>query len=499
MDSKYLEVSPPAAPLIQSLRSIGYTFNAAVSDIIDNSLTANASMVQVKAEFSDESDKPYVAITDNGTGMSRRELINAMSLGSKNPLDYRDSSDLGRFGMGLKSASFSQCLKLICITRKNGKLCGATWDINRVCKKNKWLLETFDREGAQSVLKKFQLDIPNSGTAVIWDNCDKLIPGSAISKKAIERPFGDKVGELKNHLALIFHKFLSEGQKGLKIAVNGINIKPMDPFCTAKSRDYPSSQITIPNNKITCNGQKIKVNGYIIPHESKIKKKQHQRIISLDGDVFNSQGIYIYRGKRLITWGNWARIVSKNDSFKLSRLEIEIPNTLDHVWKLDVKKSYIELPHEIRVKLKEHIISLAKKSKDTFKTRVTIEPPNHSPLWKKEIDPVTKSISYFIDKDNCLVKNLLQDESPGIQRKVERIFMLLELALPITAMANDASTDMLLGRFQNEKLSEKVRTIIDYLKGEKIKEEDIMDYFNNDKSASPVNADVVLEYFKKSV
>ena len=213
----------------------------------------------------------------------------------------------------------------------------------------------------------------------------------------------------------------------------------------------------INNNKITCNGQKIKVNGYIIPHESKIKKKEHQRIISLDGDVYNSQGIYIYRGKRLITWGNWSRIVSKNDSYKLSRLEIEIPNTLDHVWKLDIKKSYIELPHEIKFKLKEQIKNLVNKSKNTYKKRVTIDIPNHSPLWKREIEPSTSSVSYCIDKDNSLVNSLLKDESLKVQEKIKRIFVLLELALPITAILNDASADMLLGRYPNDTLDKNAK------------------------------------------
>ena len=147
-----VELKPSVSALIQSLRSIGYSFNAAVSDIIDNSIAANASEIIVQVD-SDNAGL-FVAISDNGEGMNRDELLQAMALGSKNPLETRRNDDLGRFGMGLKTASFSQSKILTCVTSKYGKKIGAQWDLDRVV--DGWKIQLFD------------------GSA-----CDRLIPSSS--------------------------------------------------------------------------------------------------------------------------------------------------------------------------------------------------------------------------------------------------------------------------------------------------------------------------------
>ena len=101
---KYKRKQPKIA-LMESIRSIGYNFNSAIADIVDNSISANAKNVQINLIPS----IPAIAIIDDGDGMDDLELDNAMDLGSKNPNDERSAQDLGRFGLGLKSASFSQC------------------------------------------------------------------------------------------------------------------------------------------------------------------------------------------------------------------------------------------------------------------------------------------------------------------------------------------------------------------------------------------------------
>ena len=164
---KYKANPPNPINLMMSARSFGnYNLSAAISDIIDNSIDANANKIDITHTFIERS--PRIMIKDNGLGMSEDELIEAMRPATKNPDDYRSPDELGRFGWGLKSASFSQCKILKVISKKEGKFSGAVWDLDNVAEWNMGILSNDE-------IKSLELDISGeSGTCVIWENCDRL-------------------------------------------------------------------------------------------------------------------------------------------------------------------------------------------------------------------------------------------------------------------------------------------------------------------------------------
>ena len=103
----YFDVPPSAARLTGSLRDIGYDFHTAIADLVDNSIAAGARRIGVELVF--DPNKSYVLIWDDGTEWDRPELLEALRFGSRR--DYR-RNELGRFGLGLKTGSFSQCRRL---------------------------------------------------------------------------------------------------------------------------------------------------------------------------------------------------------------------------------------------------------------------------------------------------------------------------------------------------------------------------------------------------
>lgn len=136
---------PPFAPvLMESTRAMGYSLEAAVADIVDNSIAAKADTVKI--QFSPYTAVPFVSILDNGCGMTKSEINDAMRYGSQSSLNERESSDLGRFGLGLKTASLSQCRCLTVISKQDRKVEARRWDLDEIYKKGSWALISLDRE-----------------------------------------------------------------------------------------------------------------------------------------------------------------------------------------------------------------------------------------------------------------------------------------------------------------------------------------------------------------
>jgi hypothetical protein len=142
---KTVTAAPGAAALMEGIRDFGYWLGAALADVIDNSITKHASVIEVETDMFDAS--PSIIITDNGVGMSETDLRAAMVLGSQDPRAHRDATDLGRFGLGLKTASFSQCRRLTVATKANKTTSAARWDLDLVTRTDEWLLETVNRSG----------------------------------------------------------------------------------------------------------------------------------------------------------------------------------------------------------------------------------------------------------------------------------------------------------------------------------------------------------------
>ena len=356
----------PLAPiLVESTRSIGYTFESALADIIDNSLSVNASIIEV--EYSSHPTNAYLCILDNGAGMGKEELRAAMRYGSRSSLDARNSTDLGRFGLGMKTASMSQCRELTVISKKNGKLSAAIWDLDYIFEKSDWIIKEL------SEAEIFNLDIPtikelkefDSGTLVMWRKFDKL----EHSAKDFNKSFLDKINLARDHVALVFHRYISGDGVSMpvKIYFNREPIVAIDPFLTT----HPGSQ-PLEEQKIRIDGSDVLIKPYILPHISKISEK-YLNCLGQKEDLKKNQGFYLYRNKRLIVWGTWFGLHRQYELEKLTRIRVDIPSELDSLWSIDIKKSTAMLPDKIKRNLIGIIQNSVPKSKSelTYKGRKT--------------------------------------------------------------------------------------------------------------------------------
>lgn len=254
---------PPHAPtLIESTRAIGYSLETAVADIIDNSVTALASNVDI---FFFPVDA-YIAILDDGYGMDSAKITNAMQYGSKNPNEKRDVNDLGRFGLGLKTASLSQCRVLTIISKQNGHIEGRRWDIDHVIKTDEWSLLALGEEDFVGIPQIEKLHAIKSGTLILWQNLDRL----KIGEPHFEEIFGKKMDSVREHLGMVFHRYLTgeSGIKKLSISMNDDLVRAADPFILKKSTQ------AMDDDPIRIRGHKVIIRPYILPHISKLTRNE---------------------------------------------------------------------------------------------------------------------------------------------------------------------------------------------------------------------------------
>lgn len=245
-------ILPYAPILVESTRSIGYSFESALADIIDNSIGKGAKEIHVRF---DSKVPQYVAVIDNACGMSEDELIAAMRYGSRSSQDVRDVDDLGRFGLGLKMASLSQCRRLTVITKQQKQMCAAQWDLDHIIANDDWVLKVFKGTEIEKLMFVEELKTEDSGTVVIWENFDRML-GSAANPQKV---FDEKIELARNHVSLVFHRFTGDERPGkrVKIYFNNSKIEPIDPFLS----NHPATQPLVEQTLIV-NDEIIKVKPY---------------------------------------------------------------------------------------------------------------------------------------------------------------------------------------------------------------------------------------------
>ena len=235
--------SIPFAPnLIESMRSLGYSFETAIADLIDNSISANASKIDILLS---PIDNPYLIILDNGYGMNSKELEEALRYGAKNPLERRENNDLGRFGLGMKSASLSQCRKLVVASKKDGAISCFSWDLDYIIQNKEWMLLEYGSEEIEKLPQIELLKALPSGTYLMLENFDRI----SSSTYDLNTTRNSYMNSTIDHLALVFHRFLNDD---VDIYVNNNKIIPRDPFLTTNrgTQPLPEQFITINDNKI---------------------------------------------------------------------------------------------------------------------------------------------------------------------------------------------------------------------------------------------------------
>ena len=310
--------------MVETFRAIGYSLETAVADIIDNSISADAKNIWVDRFW--RGGQSVITIKDDGHGMTSLETIQAMRPGSQNPNEERSEKDLGRFGLGLKTASFSQCRKVTVFSkRKDYAPAYWTWDLDYVAQNDTWDLLKWMPEDFASAL-----DDVESGTIVIWKDMDRVVrPTVSESDLNAHEKFSRAMDRVKSHIAMTFHRFIES--KSIKLYWCGHEIEPWNPFCPTESKIQ-----VMPEDHL--NGG-VTVRGYILPHKKNFSsEKAYMAAEGMNG--WNAhQGFYIYRGKRLLLAGNWLGMFKQEDPYKLVRIQVDIPNTQDSEWKIDIKKS----------------------------------------------------------------------------------------------------------------------------------------------------------------
>lgn len=434
---KTIDLPPYAPTLIESTRAIGYSLEAAVADIIDNSIAASAKNVDI---FFFPVDGAYVAILDNGNGMGTDELNSAMQYGSKNPIDARDAKDLGRFGLGLKTASLSQCRCLTVVTKQGDRVEGRRWDVDHVAETGSWSLIVLEDSEMDEVPNIDDLRAYEAGTLVVWQKLDRLKAGEINFEQAL----GRKIDGVREHVALVFHRYLS-GEKGitkLKIFINGKKIQAADPFLEAKSVQ------AMDDETLVVHGQKIIVRPYILPHISKMTAAEVKALGGKEG-LRRQQGFYVYRNKRLLVWGTWFRMMRQGDMSKLARIRVDIPNTLDDLWTLDIKKSSAIPPAEVRKNLEIIIDKIAERSKRTWTFRGKKEVDDKTVhVWNRMKNP-HGGFYYEVNREHPMVKQILE-QAPETASMLDALLKQVETGLPLNQLYVDLNNDEQLTNDQEQ-------------------------------------------------
>lgn len=420
---------PPYAPtLMESTRAIGYSLESAIADIIDNSIAASATKVEISFFPIGEA---YVSFLDDGIGMNSEEITIAMQYGSRSPSENRSETDLGRFGLGLKTASLSQCRKLTVISKQNAFIEARKWDLDYVIQTGEWSLILLDRTELNEIPQFDELLKYESGTLIVWQYLDRL----KVGELNFENSLGRKMDDVRNHLSLVFHRYLSGeiGIRRLNLYINGAGVMPADPFLIKKSIQIMDDETII------VSGSKVTIKPFILPHISKLSEDEKIALGGKDG-LRKHQGFYIYRNKRLLIWGTWFRIMRKGDLSKLARIQVDIPNTLDELWTLDIKKSSAIPPAELRKNLEIVIEKIAEASKRTWTFRGKKETKDSiEHTWSRFKTP-KGGIFYELNRKHPLVMQIFE-EAPVIKNRLESLFKQIEQSIPLNQLYVDLNND----------------------------------------------------------
>ena len=405
-------VKPNLNNFIKSLRDVGYTFEIAVADILDNSITANASNIEIYAVPEPEI---IFSVLDDGDGMSEKELVEAMRMATKDPDLERNKNDLGRFGLGLKTASFSQCKKLTVISKKDNVIYSREWNLDFISENNEWLLISPEEENIEKLPLLEKLKSQDSGTLVVWQNVDRY-------KK---NDFTNEIDKLRKHLALVFHRFL-EGADSffkLKISINNNQLRAFNPF----NSNHTATQVGSVE-KIKIFDSMISIQPFVLPHHSKLSQEEYEQYATEEGYT-KSQGFYLYRANRLLIYGTWWGLHKAIDAHKLVRIKIDISNDQDKYWGIDIKKSTAKPVGVIKSDLKRIIQQVTQKGARTYTGRAkNLEDKTTKRFWNI-VPLVNNDFRFAINLEHPLYLQILNS---AFDKELLNIFLKgLEAYLPL--------------------------------------------------------------------
>lgn len=357
------EVIPSARRLIRSLRNMGYDFASAIADLIDNSIAARATLVTIDIEF--DGDDSWVRIADNGIGMTESELKEAMRYGADR--EY-DSEDLGKFGLGLKTASMSQCQRLSVASRVNSHshdIAAFCWDLEHIEKTNRWEILSLERDSIGPAIRRPLKD--TTGTVILWQRLDRVL--------GYKHPYGEMARkrllsmcrEVEAHVAMVFHRFISGEvhNRHIKVLVNGNPVQAWDPFCRKELNTQKLSRTVIRVELENTTGQII-LEPFVLPHQEQFSSLNAFVQASGPAKWNRQQGFYIYRANRLIQSGGWSNLRTIDEHTKLARVALSFQPNLDEAFKINVAKMRVQLPPQAREAIEQAIAPVLKSARETY-------------------------------------------------------------------------------------------------------------------------------------
>ena len=412
------------------MRAFGYSLPTAIADLVDNSISAGARNVEV--EFDWEGPASVIRVADDGRGMDEKALIEAMRLGSRSPLEVRSADDLGRFGLGLKSAAWSQARSLTVVSRALGASPVARrWDLDYVTETRRWSLLD-GSEGASAQAERWFAGRP-SGAIVVLESLDRLVGPQPPDDEAARGRFLASVAGVDRHLAMVFHRFLA-GRNAVSIKVNGRAVEPWDPFLES----HPATQ-RLPTEILAVASARVEVHPFVLPHVSKLSADEHRRAAGPSG--WNAhQGFYVYRGRRLLVAGGWLGLprMQREEHNKLARIRVDLDNSLDELWQIDVRKATARIPGVLQPDFRRIAESTRARAADVYRYRgktVARSGERQTGLrfvWERVRQREGAHVFRVNRKHPVLAA--MSDQPDAVRAAVERALRLVEENLPVEAI-----------------------------------------------------------------
>ena len=363
--TKTIEIAPSAARLTGSLRDIGYDFMTAVADLVDNSIAAGASRINVYTQFVPRGS--YVLISDDGSGMSESDLVEALRFGTRR--DY-GKNELGRFGLGLKTGSFSQCRRLTVVTRiapTKPRFNVMTLDLNRIARTDTWDITA--NESSPAIERAKELLHESPGTVVVWEDLDRVLPERYAENGWGRRRLRSLSDRTAGHLAMVFHRFIAgqvAGRSEVVMCVDDTKLLPWDPFAPDElARAVLPEQVF----EVEADGgsSDVRFRGVVLPARDRFSSLEQFEHLSGPQKWNRQQGLYIYRANRLVQHGGWSGLRGIDEHTKLARAAVDFDTDLDEAFQINVAKMHVELPPVVKQMLERPVHELCVLADDAYR------------------------------------------------------------------------------------------------------------------------------------
>jgi len=424
--------------MLESLRGLGYAPATALADLIDNSISANSGKVDIHLEWA--GPESWVRIVDDGDGMDDAALEVGMRLGARDPRAERASSDLGRFGLGLKTASFSQARRLTVASRRSG---GSTvclrWDLDLIGKEPGAEWPLFEGPALESEHLLSPLDHMEHGTVVLWEKLDRIVTDGYKAHDMIE--LADRV---EAHLAMTFHRLIGGQQPELRLLLNGRAVKPWDPFLIG----HAGKALESPDYRIL-NTTGVSVQCHVLPHRDMLKPAE-QETAAGPGGWTQQEGFYVYRNRRLLLAGGWlglgdgGKLWLRDEAHRLARIRLDIPNSADADWKINVLKSTASPPVRLRTQLHRLASETREIARRVFAHRghiTTITGARSNAVAEAwQVRRSAQGTSYRIARDHDLVASILE-RAGSLKPDILALLRLIEETVPVQRIWLDTAED----------------------------------------------------------